>query len=166
MATITLKGNTLQTAGELPEIGSKAPDFELVKNDLSTATLKDFEGFNLILNIFPSVDTGICAASVREFNKQAASLTDTKVVCISRDLPFAQERFCGAEGIENVINLSDFRTGKFGKDYEVEMTSGPLKALHSRAIVVLDKEGTVRYTEQVPEIVQEPDYTAALNALK
>ncbi|MFL1896272.1 thiol peroxidase [Aquimarina sp. 2-A2] len=166
MATITLKGNTLQTAGELPEIGSKAPDFELVKKDLSTTTLKDFEGFNLILNIFPSVDTGICAASVREFNKQAASLTDTKVVCISRDLPFAQERFCGAEGIENVINLSDFRTGQFGKDYKVEMTSGPLKALHSRAIVVLDKEGTVRYTEQVPEIVQEPDYTAALNALK
>ncbi|WP_378187594.1 thiol peroxidase [Aquimarina sp. W85] len=166
MATITLQGNNLHTVGELPKIGAQAPDFNLVTKDLSTTTLNDFKGSNVILNIFPSVDTGICAASVREFNKQATSLSNTKVLCISRDLPFAQERFCGAEGITNVINLSDFRTGKFGQDYQVEMIDGPLQGLHSRAIVVLNKEGVVTYTEQVPEIAQEPNYEAALSVLK
>ncbi len=166
MATITLKGNTIHTAGELPKVGTKAPDFELVKNDLSKASLKDFAGLRLVLNIFPSLDTGTCAASVRQFNKLAAGLENTKVLCISRDLPFAQSRFCGTEGIDNAITLSDFATGKFGKDYQLEIVDGPLANLHSRAVVVVDETGTVIYNQQVPEIVDEPDYEAALKALK
>lgn len=166
MATITLKGNAIQTSGDLPAKGTKAPDFELVKTDLSKATLKDFEGTRLILNIFPSLDTGTCAASVRRFNKEAAELDNTKVLCISRDLPFAQARFCGAEGLNNVITLSDFATQQFGKDYNLEITSGPLAHLLSRAVVVLDENHQVIYTQQVPEIVDEPDYQAALEALK
>ncbi|GAA4278022.1 thiol peroxidase [Aquimarina mytili] len=165
MATITLKGNEMHTSGNLPAIGQKAPDFELVNTDLSISRLSDYRGSKVILNIFPSVDTGICAASVREFNKEASNLKNTKVLCISRDLPFAQARFCGAEGLEDVINSSDFRDGKFGKDYGVEITDGPMKGLHSRAVVVLDEEGVVAYTEQVPEIVQEPNYAAALKTL-
>jgi len=165
MASITLKGNAINSLGELPAVGTKAPDFSLIKTDLSMATLSDFKGANVILNIFPSIDTGTCAASVRQFNQEAAKLTNTKVLCISRDLPFAQARFCGAEGIENVVNLSDFGTGAFGKDYGLEIIDGPLAHLHSRAIVVLDKDGTVVYTEQVPEIVDEPNYKAALEAL-
>lgn len=166
MATITLKGNAIQTSGDLPAQGTKAPDFELVKTDLSKATLKDFEGTRLILNIFPSLDTGTCAASVRRFNKEAAELDNTKVLCISRDLPFAQARFCGAEGLNNVITLSDFATQQFGKDYNLEITSGPLAHLLSRCVVVLDENHQVIYTQQVPEIVDEPDYQAALAALK
>ncbi len=165
MASITLKGNTINTIGVLPKIGQKAPDFELVNTDLSTSKLSDYKGTRLVLNIFPSIDTGICAASVREFNKQAGNLSNTKVLCISRDLPFAQARFCGAEGLENVINHSDFKTGDFGKTYGLEIVDGPLQGLHSRAVIVLDENGTVSYAEQVPEIVQEPDYTAALNTL-
>ncbi len=165
MATITLKGNAINTIGELPEIGSQAPGFNLVKNDLSKATLSDFKGEKVVLNIFPSIDTGTCAASVRQFNKEAAELKNTKVLCISRDLPFAQARFCGAEGIENVINLSDFASGDFGKSYGLEIVNGPLANLHSRAVVVLDESGKVIYTEQVPEIVDEPNYKAALAAL-
>ncbi|KZS38548.1 lipid hydroperoxide peroxidase [Aquimarina aggregata] len=165
MTSITLKGNTIHTNGALPEVGQKAPDFEMINTDLSTISLENYKGSRVVLNIFPSIDTGICAASVREFNKKASDLSNTKVLCISRDLPFAQGRFCGAEGLENVINLSDFNTGKFGKDYGVEITDGPMQGLHSRAVVVLDEEGVVKYTEQVPEIVQEPDYTAALNTL-
>ncbi|MEW7291626.1 thiol peroxidase [Aquimarina sp. 2304DJ70-9] len=165
MATITLKGNEIHTSGNLPEIGQKAPDFELVNTDLSISQLSDYKGSKVILNIFPSLDTGICAASVRAFNKEASSLSNTKVLCISRDLPFAQARFCGAEGLEDVINQSDFRNGKFGKDYGVEIVDGPMKGLHSRAVVVLDENGVVTYAEQVPEIVQEPNYTAALNML-
>ncbi len=165
MATITLKGNTIHTNGNLPAIGSKAPDFNLTKTDLSNATLADYEGSKVVLNIFPSIDTGTCAASVRQFNKEAAELNNTQVLCISRDLPFAQARFCGAEGIENVINLSDYGTGTFGKNYGLEITDGPLQHLHSRAVIVLDENGTVRYTEQVPEIVDEPNYKAALEAL-
>lgn len=166
MATITLKGNAIQTSGDLPAKGTKAPNFELVKTDLSKATLKDFEGTRLILNIFPSLDTGTCAASVRRFNKEAAELDNTKVLCISRDLPFAQARFCGAEGLNNVITLSDFATQQFGKDYNVEITSGPLAYLLSRAVVVLDENHRVIYTQQVPEIVDEPDYQQALAALQ
>ncbi|HAN00860.1 MAG TPA: thiol peroxidase [Marinilabiliales bacterium] len=166
MASITLKGNKIDTLGTLPKTGEKAKDFELVKSDLSKASLNDYLGNKVVLNIFPSLDTGTCAASVRRFNKEASGLQNTKVLCISRDLPFAQARFCGAEGLTNVETLSDFATGKFGKDYQLEITTGPLAHLHSRAVVVLNEQGVVTYTEQVPEIVNEPNYEAALNALK
>lgn len=165
MATVTLKGNEIQTNGSLPELNSKAPDFNLVATDLSHKSLKDYEGKKLILNIFPSVDTGTCATSVRNFNKEAAALENTKVLCISRDLPFAQGRFCGAEGIENVEMLSDFATGDFGKDYGLEFSNGPLSNLHSRCIVVINEKGEIAYTEQVSEIVDEPNYSEALKAL-
>ena len=166
MATVTLKGNTIETSGELPKLGSKAPYFKLTATDLSTKTLKDFLGSKLVLNIFPSVDTGTCAQSVRQFNTEASALKNTKVLCISRDLPFAFSRFCGAEGLENVISLSDFKDGSFGKDYGLNFISGVLDGLHSRCVVVLDEQGTVIHTEQVPEIVNEPNYEAALKALE
>lgn len=166
MASITLQGNAINTIGKLPEVGSNLKDFELIKNDLSVASLKDFAGSKLVLNIFPSLDTGTCATSVRKFNKEAASLDNTKVLCISRDLPFAQGRFCGAEGIENAITLSDFKTGQFGKDFQLEVQDGPLAGLHSRVVIVADEAGKIVYTEQVPEIVDEPNYDAALSALK
>lgn len=165
MATITLGGNPINTNGELPKVGSKAPQFNLVKTDLSEVTLADFAGSKLVLNIFPSVDTGTCAASVRHFNESASKLENTKVLCISRDLPFAQKRFCGAEGLENVVNLSDFKSGSFGKDYGLEMTDGALNALHSRVVIVIDENGVVKYTEQVAEIADEPNYEAALASL-
>ena len=166
MANITLKGNAIQTIGELPAKGTSAPDFELIKNDLSKVSLKDFAGSRLVLNIFPSLDTGTCAASVRQFNKLAADLENTKVLCISRDLPFAQARFCGTEGISNAITVSDFAAGKFGKDYNLEISTGPLANLHSRSVVVLDENHQVIYSQQVPEIVDEPNYDAALASLK
>lgn len=166
MAKIKLKGNSIKTIGKLPKIGKKAPKFKLVKTDLSTARLKDFKGKKVLLNITPSVDTGICAASMRKFNEVAAGLENTVVVNVSKDLPFAHSRFCAAEGIENVVTLSDFVTGKFGKRYGVTIKNGPMKGLHSRAIVIVDPDGLVTYTEQVPEITQEPDYEAALEALK
>ncbi len=165
MATISLKGNEIHTSGKLPEIGSLAKDFTLIGTDLSVKTLSDFNGKNLVLNIFPSIDTGTCAASVRNFNKTAADLANTSVLCISRDLPFAQGRFCGAEGIENVVMLSDFNTGKFGKDYGLEIIDGPLAGLNSRCIVVINTEGKVIYTEQVAEIIEEPNYDLALASL-
>lgn len=165
MATITLGGNPIHTNGELPKTGSKAPEFQLIKTDLSTATLADYAGSKLVLNIFPSVDTGTCAASVRHFNQSASALENTKVLCISRDLPFAQKRFCGAEGLENVENLSDFKSGSFGKDYGLEMTDGALAGLHSRVVLVIDENGIVVYSEQVPEIADEPNYDAALATL-
>ena len=165
MATITLKGNAIHTLGDLPAVGSEAPAFELVKSDLSLVKLSDLKGSKVVLNIFPSVDTGTCATSVRTFNAKAASLTNTKVLCISRDLPFAQGRFCGAEGIENVIMLSDFINGSFGKSYNLEIADGPLRGLNSRSIVVLDENGIVIYTEQVAETVNEPNYEAALAVL-
>lgn len=165
MATVTLKGNEIQTKGELPKVGSKAPDFSLTAGDLSTKTLQDFSGNKLVLNIFPSLDTGTCAQSVREFNKVAGTLENTKVLCISRDLPFAQGRFCGAEGLENVITLSDYKNGSFGKDYGNIFINGPLDALLSRSVIVLDENGIVQYTEQVSETVNEPNYKAALAAL-
>lgn len=165
MASITLGGNPINTIGELPKVGTKAPEFQLVKNDLSIADLSNYKGSKVILNIFPSIDTGTCATSVRTFNAKASSLENTKVLCISRDLPFAQKRFCGAEGLENVINLSDFKNGTFGKDYGLEIIDGPLAGLHSRAIVVIDENGTVKYTEQVSEIANEPNYEEALAAL-
>lgn len=165
MASITLGGNPVHTSGELPKVGTKLADFKLVKNDLSTATLSDFAGTNLVLNIFPSIDTGTCATSVRTFNAAASQLENTKVLCISRDLPFAQKRFCGAEGIENVVNLSDFKDGSFGQTNGLEIADGVLAGLHSRCIIVVDASGSVIYTEQVPEIANEPNYEAALAAL-
>lgn len=165
MATITLGGNPIHTNGDLPKNGTKAPDFQLLKTDLGTATLADFAGSKVVLNIFPSIDTGTCAASVRAFNTKASALENTKVLCISRDLPFAQKRFCGAEGLDNVINLSDFNTGAFGKNYGLEITNGPLAGLHSRVVIVLDENGTIVHTEQVAEIADEPNYDAALAAL-
>ncbi len=165
MASITLGGNPINTSGTLPKVGTKSTDFQLVKNDLSVASLADFAGSRLVLNIFPSIDTGTCANSVRKFNESASQLNNTKVLCISRDLPFAQKRFCGAEGLENVFNLSDFNTGKFGKDNGLEIVDGPLAGLHSRVVIVLDENGVIQYTEQVPEIADEPNYEAALAAL-
>jgi thiol peroxidase len=165
MASITLGGNPIHTSGELPKVGTKLADFKLVKNDLSVASLPDFAGSKLVLNIFPSIDTGTCATSVRTFNKDAANLANTKVLCISRDLPFAQKRFCGAEGIENVVNLSDFKDGSFGKTNGLEIVDGVLAGLHSRCIIVVDENGSILYTEQVPEIAHEPNYEAALAVL-
>jgi thioredoxin-dependent peroxiredoxin len=165
MAKITLKGNPINTVGELPAAGSKAPDFKLVKSDLSEVTLGELKGKNIVLNIFPSLDTAVCAASVRRFNEEAGKLDNTVVVCVSKDLPFAHGRFCSAEGIENVVTASDFRDGSFGSAYGVAIADGPLAGLHSRAVVVVDANGNVKYSEQVPEIVQEPDYEAALKAV-
>ncbi|WP_298646844.1 thiol peroxidase [uncultured Proteiniphilum sp.] len=165
MADITFKGNPVHTSGELPEKGTAAPDFTLVKSDLSEARLSDFKGKYIVLNIFPSLDTGVCAASVRRFNKEAASLENTVVLGISADLPFAAGRFCSAEGIENVVTLSCFRNKSFGEDYGLLMTDGPLKGLLARAVVIVNPEGKVVHTELVPEIAQEPDYHSAINSI-
>ncbi len=165
MASLTLHGNAINSIGSLPSIGSAAPGFNLTKGDLSLTSLADYKGKKVVLNIFPSIDTGTCAQSVRQFNKDASALENTVVLCVSKDLPFAQARFCGAEGIENVEMLSDFRDGNFGKAYQVAFSDGPLTPLHSRAVVVLNEDGNVVYTEQVGEIVDEPNYTAALEAL-
>ena len=166
MAIVTLKGNAFNTVSELPKTGAQSPTFELVKTDLSPLNSNDLKGSKVVLNIFPSVDTGTCATSVRTFNQKAAELENTKIVCISKDLPFAQNRFCGAEGIENVVMASDFINGQFGKDFGLEFQDGPLRGLHSRAIVVLNEQGEVVHTEQVSETVDEPNYEAALTALK
>jgi len=165
MATIKLAGNDIETIGNLIEKGNKAPDFELTKSDLSKATLKDFEGSKLILNVFPSVDTSVCATSVRVFNQKAANIENTKVLCVSKDLPFALKRFCGAEGIENVEVLSDFKSADFGSNYGLTITTGPLEGLLSRAVIVINEKGDVVYSEQVPDITFEPNYEAALSAL-
>lgn len=166
MAQINLQGNPIHTIGQLPSAGSKAPAIHLVKTDLSPLTLDQLHGKKVVLNIFPSLDTAVCAASVRQFNKAAGELENTAVVCVSKDLPFAHGRFCTTEGLNNVISASDFRDGSFGNDYGVTIIDGPLAGLHSRAVVVLNEAGEVVYHEQVPDIVQEPDYAAALNALK
>lgn len=165
MANITLGGSPIQTLGELPKIGELAKEFTLVSADLSEKSLVDFKGKKIVLNLFPSIDTGVCAASARRFNQVASSFENTVVINISKDLPFALSRFCAAEGLENVINLSDFR-GNFSEDYGVKITNGPLKGLISRAVIILNEEGKVIYTEQVPEIKQEPDYESALKVLK
>ncbi|WP_369753589.1 thiol peroxidase [Flavobacterium sp. WC2409] len=165
MASITLGGNPIHTSGELPKVGTKLADFKLIQNDLSVASLVSFAGKKLVFNIFPSIDTGTCATSVRKFNESAAKLDNTAVLCISRDLPFAQKRFCGAEGIENVVNLSDFQAGDFGKANGLEIVDGPLAGLHSRALIVTDADGTILHTEQVGEIADEPNYEAALAVL-
>lgn len=166
MATITLKGNTIHTEGELPKTGDKAPDFVLTGGDLGDVSLKDFAGKKKILNIVPSLDTGVCAASARRFNQDAGSLGNVVVLTISNDLPFAQKRFCEAEGIKAVVPLSELRSRSFGQDYGVRISDGPLAGLLSRAIVVLDEDDRVLYTEQVPEIAQEPNYEKALSAVR
>ena len=165
MSSVTLKGNPVRVGGQLPQVGDQAPAFRLVGVDLADRSLADFAGKRKLLNIFPSVDTGVCAASVRHFNQDAAKLADTVVLCISADLPFAQARFCGAEGIDNVVMLSTLRGRSFLRDYGVELESGPLAGLAARAVIVLDADDTVRYVQLVPEITQEPDYAAALAAL-
>ena len=164
MAQITFKGSPVQTVGDLPAVGSFAPDFKLVKQDLSDASLADYKGRKLVLNIFPSIDTPVCALSVKAFNKSAAALENTAVLCVSMDLPFAQARFCGAEGIENAETASAFRSS-FGDHYGVTIADSALAGLLARAVVVIDESGKVIYTELVPEIAQEPDYEATLNAL-
>ena len=164
MATTHLEGNDVQTVGDLPAVGSTAPAFTLVNTDLDTVTSDSFEGKNLFLNIFPSIDTGVCAASVRKFNEEASKLENTTVVCVSKDLPFALSRFCGAEGIENVVSASAFRDS-FGEDYGITMTDGPLAGLLARSVVVINAAGEVIYTQLVDEITTEPDYDAALAAL-
>lgn len=165
MAEITLGGNLIQTNGNLPNIGDKAMDFVLRANTLKEKTLKDYIGKKIILNIFPSVDTGVCAQSIRTFNKKAATLENCVVLCISKDLPFAQNRFCGAEGIENVEMLSDFENGAFGKEYGVTILDSDFKGLLSRAILIIDANGIVIYSEQVSEIGNEPNYDAAFKVL-
>lgn len=164
MAEVTLGGNPVHTSGDLPEVGSPAPSFTLTGSDLGDVTASNFEGKNLVLNIFPSVDTPTCAASVRTFNERAADLDNTTVLCVSADLPFAQGRFCGAEGIENVSTASSFRSS-FGDDFGVTLTDGPLSGVLARAVVVVGADGTVKHTEMVSEIAQEPDYDAALGSL-
>lgn len=164
MAEITLKGNTIHTAGELPAVGTQLPDFTVTDATLQQKTLSDYAGKRKIINIFPSIDTGVCAASARKFNAEAGALHNTVVLNISRDLPFALGRFCAAEGLDNVETLSDFRQS-FGKAYGVEITDGPMQGLLSRAVIVVDADNRVLYTEQVPEITQEPAYDAALRTL-
>lgn len=165
MAKITFKGNPVNTSGNLPAKGSQAPEFTLVKSDLSNLSLKDLNGKKLILNIFPSLDTSVCATSVRKFNQLAASMKNTLVLAVSKDLPFAHGRFCTTEGITNVTTLSGFRDTGFGKAYGVDTIDGPLAGLYARSIVIIDETGKVVYTELVPETTQEPDYDTALKAI-
>lgn len=165
MAQTFLGPNPANTNGDLPKIGSIAPDFTLVTSGLKPAHYKDYAGKTIVLNIFPSVDTSTCATSVREFNKRAASLNDTVVLCVSKDLPFALKRFCGAEGIDKVVTLSDFRNEGFAKSYGVELIDGGFKGLCARAVIVIDQQGKVKYTELVPQIGDEPNYEAALKAI-
>jgi len=165
MAKTALRGNPINTSGDLPATGTEAPTFSLTKSDLGTLASSELKGKKTVLNIFPSIDTPTCATSVRTFNEKAASLENTEVVCISADLPFAQGRFCGAEGIENVQTASTFRNPEFLTDYGVGMVDGPLQGLAARAVVVVDEEGQVLHTQLVSEIADEPDYDAALDAL-
>ena len=162
MTQVNFRGNPIRIADSLPKVGSIAPDFTVVKADLSSVSLGEFKGKKVVLNIFPSIDTPVCAASVRRFNLEAAKLDNTVVLCVSRDLPFAQKRFCAAEGIDNVLTGSEYRDSSFSDAYGVRILEGPLAGLFSRAVVVIDERGKVRYTEQVPEIAQEPDYDKAI----
>lgn len=165
MSKITFKGQTVNTVGALPAVGAKAVDFTLVKNDLSEVKLSDLKGKNIVLNIFPSIDTGVCATSVRTFNKDAAKMPNTIVLAVSADLPFATGRFCTTEGIQNVVPASVFRNPEFAQNYGILMTDGPLKGLLARSVVVINPEGNISYTELVPEITQEPNYQAAINSI-
>ncbi|MGB5604635.1 MAG: thiol peroxidase [Gammaproteobacteria bacterium] len=165
MTTITLDGKEIHTVGDLPAVGSTAPAFTLTNAELGDSSLADYAGKKIVLNIFPSIDTGVCAESTRRFNTAAGSLDNTVVLCISADLPFALSRFCGAENLDNVITLSTFRNSEFGDDYGVRITDSPIAGLMSRAVIVIDENGAIVHTEQVPEIAQEPDYDAALTKL-
>lgn len=165
MATITLKGNTINTVGNLPANGAAAPDFKLTKTDLSELSLKDFAGKKVVLNIFPSIDTPTCAAAARKFNEKANSLDNTVILCVSADLPFALNRFCAAEGLQNIIPASVFRNPEFGEQYGVKIVDGPIAGLLSRAIVVIDADGKVIHTEQVSEVANEPDYEKVIQKL-
>ena len=165
MAQTKLGPNPANTIGDLPSVNSSATEFVLTGNDMKDVSLQDFAGKNVVLNIFPSVDTGVCATSVREFNKRVASLDNTVILCISKDLPFAQKRFCGAEGIDKAITLSDFRSRGFGKSYGVELTDSGFAGLFARSVIVIDPTGKVKYTELVPQIGDEPNYEAALKAI-
>jgi thiol peroxidase len=165
MADITLKGNTIHTVGNLPKVGDTAPNFTLTKTDMSDVTNKDFAGKKIVLNIFPSIDTPVCATSVRKFNAEASKFPNTVVLCVSTDMPFALNRFCGAEGLKDVIPVSELRKREFGENYGVRISDGPLAGVFSRAVVIVDESGKVVYTEQVPEIAQEPNYTKALEKL-
>lgn len=158
MASVTFKGSPVKINGNLPEVGSQAPDFKLVGSGLNEINLSDYKGKKVVLNIFPSIDTGVCATSVRNFNKWASKNENTVVICVSKDLPFAQGRFCGAEGLENVITASDFRYNNFATDYGVLMLDGPLAGLMARSVVAIDENGNVAYNQLVPEIVEEPSY--------
>ena len=165
MAQITFKGSPVHTAGNLPKVGDSAPNFNVIGENLNEITLSDFSGKRLVLNIFPSIDTGICAASARHFNEGVTILDNTEVLNVSMDLPFAQKRFCAAEGLENVKNGSEFRNDSFSSNYGVKMTDGPMAGLFSRAVVVVNENGKVLHAEQVPEIVQEPNYEAVMVSL-
>lgn len=166
MAKITLGGTPTNTIGNLPEVGSTAPDFHLVNKDMKEKTLASYHGQKVILNIYPSIDTGVCAMSTKKFNQEAGKLDNTRIICVSKDLPFALKRYCDAEGINSLDNLTNFRDGgDFGKNYGVEITDGAFKGLNARAVVVIDEEGKVKYTELVPEVGQEPDYDKALAAI-
>jgi thiol peroxidase len=165
MAQITFKGNPIHTSGELPKVGTMALDFRLTRTDLADISLADFRGRQIVMNIFPSLDTPVCATSVRKFNEQAGKLENTVVLCISRDLPFAHKRFCAAEGLANVVSASEYKDFSFSDRYGMRIVDGPLAGLFSHVIAVLDPTGKVLYTEQVPEIAQEPDYAAALKAI-
>jgi len=166
MATVTFKGAPVPTAGDLPAVGQPAPDFSLTKTDMSDVSLTDFSGKTVVLNIFPSVDTPVCAMTVRKFNAEIAQFDHAVVLCVSRDLPFAHARFCGAEGLDNVISASELRTLDFGQRYGIRITDGPLAGLMARAVVIVDSNGIVRYTQLVPEIAEEPDYDEALAVLR
>ena len=165
MAKITFKGSAVNTVAELPNKGSKAPNFTLVNSELAEVSLSDLKGKYIILNIFPSLDTGVCASSVRRFNQDASKLNNTVILAVSADLPFAAGRFCTTEGIKNVTPASVYRNAEFGKDYGVLMTDGPLKGLLARAVIVINPEGNISYTELVPEITQEPNYQTAINSI-
>jgi len=165
MAEVALGESKVHTSGELPAVGTQAPDFLLTKTDLSDMSLKDLQGKRVVLNVFPSIDTGVCATSVRRFNEEASHLENTEVVCVSRDLPFAHSRFCGAEGLERVVSVSELRNQDFGNNYGLRFVEGALTGLLSRSVIVLDENGKVIYTEQVPDTSQEPDYQSAIKAL-
>ncbi len=166
MAQITLRGNAIHTIANLPTVGTQAPDFQLTANDLSTLTLDSFKGTKLLLNIYPSIDTPTCATSTRKFNEKINQLPNTKVLCVSADLPFAQKRFCAAEGLNNIATASTFRSAAFGNDYGVTLVDGPLHGLLARAVVLLDEQGQVIYTELVSEIANEPNYEAVIAGIK
>lgn len=165
MATVTFKGNPVTTSGDLPGVGDTAPDFTLTRTDLAETSLGDYRGKKVVLNIFPSIDTPVCSMSVRKFNAEIAKHENAVVLCASMDLPFAHARFCGAEGLDDVVSVSAFRNTDFGKRYGVTISEGPLAGLFARAVVVIAEDGRVAYTQLVPEIAEEPDYAAAMNAV-